>query len=98
MVEKSTLLLHGRSRRALNMPHGKMIWIVIAANPWPDKYVPILVRSQKEAFELCLRLEKFEVFTNEQDAISFATRLKEKYNAKSVRIFYSEGHSKKITL
>ena len=80
------------------MGHEKMIWIVATGNPWPDKYVPILVRSQKEAIQLCVKRDKFEVFTNEHDAIAFATKLKGKYRAKSVRIFYSEGYSKKITL
>lgn len=75
-----------------------MIWIVIAVNPWPDKYIPILVRHQKEAVELCLKLEKFEVFTNEDDAISLAAQLKNKYSAKSIRMFYPEGYSKKIPL
>ncbi len=74
-----------------------MIWIVIIEDPWPDKYIPILVRPQTEAVALCAKLNHFQVFTNEHAALAFATQLKEKYHVKSIRIFYSEGHSKKIT-
>lgn len=80
------------------MKPAPMLWIVIVEDPRPDKYIPILVRSQTDAIELCMRLDNFEVFTNEHDAVSLATQLREKYSVKSVRIFYSEGHSKKITL
>ncbi|MCG8321426.1 MAG: hypothetical protein MI921_18125 [Cytophagales bacterium] len=75
-----------------------MTWIVITEDPRPDKYIPILVRSQQEAIELSVKLNSFQVFNNEDEAISLATQLKEKYRVKSIRIFYSEGYSKNVTI
>ncbi len=74
-----------------------MIWIVVDDDPWPDKYIPILVRPQLEAVELKRGSARFRVFDNEPDAILHAEELKNKYQAKTVRMFYSDGFSKTIT-
>jgi hypothetical protein len=75
-----------------------MIWIVIEDNPWPDKYVPVFVRSGADAAEQGWRMVNYEVFDNEYDAFTHANHIKRKYNVQYVRLFYSDGYSKKVVL
>ncbi|MEM7551959.1 MAG: hypothetical protein AAF363_19915 [Bacteroidota bacterium] len=74
-----------------------MYWIVIEDDPKPDKYIPILVRSQVSVIELEAKFSKVKVFDNEAGALEFADQLKVIYAVESVRLFYPEGISKKLT-
>jgi hypothetical protein len=69
-------------------------WIVLEENPWPDNYIVIMVAEETRV----LKVEKrpCSVFTNDKDALQRARELQKQFGAKSIKIFYLDGHSETI--
>ncbi|MEO1052343.1 MAG: hypothetical protein AAFX87_17045 [Bacteroidota bacterium] len=72
-----------------------MFWIVMNDDPWPDKYIPVLVRSRIDDKELA-GYKGYRTFDDEVDALVYAQRLKNKYSVNSIRLFPDRGPSRKI--
>lgn len=66
-------------------PHG--VWIVNESDPWPDPYIAIIFREAK-LLSSALK-EDQKIFIRLDEALNRAHVLKEKYNAKQIRLFYS---------
>ncbi len=74
-----------------------MIWIVVDENPWPDEYIQVFVKPKVDTNELLRQFESVKLYDNETDALSYAKKTRDKFEASTIRIFYPEGHSKKIS-
>lgn len=67
------------------------VWLVDEENPRPDPYIAILVR-EKEFLEQPLK-KGYRLCHSVQEAIAYASKLKKKYGAKHIRLFYPNNIS-----
>lgn len=74
------------------------IWIVVEDNPWPDRYIPVFVRYSDEIREINWKIYQYRIFEEEEKAIGFAIRLRNRYGARYIRMFYPDGISKRMVL
>jgi hypothetical protein len=68
-----------------------MKWIVIEENPKPDDYIAIMVANEVD--QLHIEEKAYSVFFTGEEAMSRSILLKQKFGAKTTRIFHWEGHS-----
>ena len=72
------------------IPNDK-VWLVEEENPRPDPYIVILVR-EKEFLEQPLT-QAYRICHSVREAITYASVLKKKYQAKHIRLFYPNNVS-----
>jgi|JI10StandDraft_1071094.scaffolds.fasta_scaffold673846_2 hypothetical protein len=68
-----------------------MRWIVFEENPKPDQYIPVV--ALEEGRVLSALRNPYSAYKTKAEAIARAQQLRDQYNVKSIRIFYSEGNS-----
>lgn len=67
------------------------VWLVEKENPRPDPYIAILVR-EKEFLEQ-RHTGGHTICHSVQEAIEYASKLKEKYGVRQIRLFYPNNVS-----
>ena len=72
------------------------IWLVVEDNPWPDRYIPVFVRDSHELVEDNWKIYSYRIFRDEGMAIDFASRLRSRYGARYIRLFYQNGFSRRL--
>jgi len=73
-----------------------MKWLVLEDNPKPDNYIGIIALRDEQKVDLD-ESTAYTLYHNRKEAVSRAFALKERYQVRGIRIFFSEGHSKNVS-